>query len=415
MDLSCRPEKRTYAHADALKTALRMRISNLLSMKESPRLTIHTIPAVSEEASGPSSSVVRLCESLIAEGENVTLAALDWAPMTSPPPFLRRFPVGLGPRRLARSPAMYQWLRKTASKAGEVRLFHSHGLWEMPTVYPGWVARRYGIPLFVSPRGTLSDWAMESGSPMKRLFFPLVQRPALAATACFHATAKHEYEDIRRVGFKQPVAIIPNAIDIPKCEPRQASEFRTLLFLGRIHPVKGLDLLLPAWAAVQDRFPEWRLKVVGPDDSGYLPRMRQLAAKLKLERIEFAGALFGEAKWHAYRDADLFVLPTRSENFGMSIAEALAAGTPAIVSRGAPWHNLETHRAGWWIDTSVDALVACLEDALGCPRHQLEEMGQQGRAWMDTEFSRQRVGKQMAQTYHWVAEGGATPEWVRLD
>lgn len=377
---------------------------------------IHVVPAISEEASGPSYSVVRLCESLIAQGQEVTLAALAWATMPSQPPFLKTFPLGWGLRRLGRSPAMHQWLAAQA-KSRSVDLIHNHSLWMMPNVYPGQVARR-SIPLVVSPRGTLSEWAMQSGSAVKKVFWPLLQRPALAATTCFHATAESEYEDIRRMGFRQPVAIIPNGIDIPDLPPKAEKDHRTLLFLGRIHPVKGLDILLPAWRAVQDRFPEWRLRIVGPDKRGYLSQMQQLASELRLERIEFSGALLGAQKWQAYRDADIFALPTYSENFGMAVAEALASGTPAIVSKGAPWSGLNSRQAGWWIDIGIDPLVACLEQALVQSSNALTAMGLHGRDWMEAEYSWAHVGHQMVETYRWLLEGqglNTRPDWVLLD
>lgn len=373
---------------------------------------IHVVPAITNEASGPSYSVVRLSESLIAQGQDVRLAALNWAPMPSPPQFLKAFPLGLGPRRLGRSPEMRRWLSENAASRS-VDLIHNHSLWMMPNVYPGQVAARYGIPLMVSPRGTLSEWAMQSGSSIKRVFWPLMQRPALRSTTCFHATAGSEYEDIRRMGFRQPVAIIPNGIDIPNIPPKIPSSSRTLLFLGRVHEKKGLDMLLPAWQAVQGHFPEWRLRIVGPDNSGHLTKMQRLASELKLQRIEFAGPLYGDAKWRAYGEADLFVLPTYSENFGISVTEALAAGTPAIVTKGAPWCGLEKQGAGWWIDIGVDSLVACLEDGLSRSSGDLAEIGQRGRGWMAAEYSWPYIAQQMAETYHWILNGGTTPACVR--
>lgn len=371
----------------------------------------HIVPAVANEATGPSYSVVRLCESSIAEGLNVTLATLDWAPMSSPPHFLKTFPLGLGPRRLGRSPQMLRWLSEQADSQS-VDMIHNHSLWMMPNVYPGQVARRHNSPLVVSPRGTLSEWAMRNGSPVKRIFWPMVQRPALEAATCFHATAQSEYDDIRRMGFRQPIAIVPNGIDIPQYVPKKDGNVRTLLFLGRVHPKKGLDLLLPAWQAVQDRFPDWNLQIVGPDNGGYLARMQQLAAELRLARIRFTGPLYGPKKWQAYGEADLFVLPTYSENFGLSVGEALAAGTPAIVTRGAPWEGLEKHAAGWWIDIGIESLAACMEDALSRPPDSLAEMGLRGREWMESEFSWKHVGRQIADTYRWILDGGSRPEWV---
>lgn len=163
------------------------------------------------------------------------------------------------------------------------------------------------------------------------------------------------------------------------------------------------------------RFPDWELRIVGPDNGGYLAEMQALAARLRLERVMFAGTLYGEEKLRAYREASLFVLPTHSENFGMTVAEALAAGTPAIVTKGAPWGGLEQQGAGWWIDIGVDPLVACLEDALSRSPQSLAEMGQNGRGWMEAEFSWAQVGQRMAETYRWILNGGNKPEWVVRD
>ncbi len=375
---------------------------------------IHVVSSISEEAAGPSYSVVRLCESLIEQGNDVALGVLDWTPMDSPPLFAKVFRMGLGPRRLGCSPSMRRWL-EDSTRSRLVEVIHNHGLWMMPNVYTGLVAKKTGVPLVVSPRGALSAWAFRHGSIVKRPFWPLIQKPALAATACFHATAETEYEDIRRMGFHQPVAIIPNGIDMPAQTYGGKGSPRTLLFLGRVHPSKGLDILLPAWKMVQERFAGWRLVIAGPDNGGYLEKMQALAAQLQLKRIQFVGALKGKDKWQAYQAADIFVLPSYSENFGMTVAEALASGVPAIVSKGAPWRELASRNAGWWIDIGSDALVNCLNEALGQRPETLAEMGQCGRAWMQSEFSWRRVGMMMSQTYQWIVKGGTTPPWVRSD
>jgi glycosyltransferase involved in cell wall biosynthesis len=372
---------------------------------------IHTLPSVSEEASGPSYSVIRLCEALIGWGEELTLAALRMAEIPSPPPFLKLFPLGLGPSKLGPSPAMSRWLDHMAA-SGEVSLFHNHSLWMMPNVYPGRVAAKRNVPLVTSPRGTLSAWAMSSGSPVKRIFWPLVQRPSLQATTCFHATSEPELADIRRIGFRQPVALIPNGVHLPSVQKPASRDGRTLLFLGRVHPIKGLDALLPAWRAVQERFPDWRLRIVGPGDPAYVRSIQRLAATLGAERVEFAGPLRGDAKWRAYAEADLYVLPSYSENFGMTVAEALASAKPAIVTRGAPWPGLPREGAGWWIENGVDSLVGALGQAMGTPPGQLETMGNLGRSWMEREFAWPEIGRKMAGTYRWILEGGEKPAWV---
>lgn len=383
------------------------------------------VPSISEEASGPSYSVPRLCESLIERGEHVTLAALAWSSKDRSLPYLKTFPMSpLWPHRLGASRAMHRWLDAIAT-AEKPTILHNHGMWQLNSLYPAWAARRaHGSCKFVaSTRGALSDWAMHQGSSTKRLFWPLLQRRALRDAACLHATAVAEYMDIRRMGFRQPVAIIPNGMDVqaPKLGDAERMNGRTLLFLGRIHPVKGLDMLLPAWARVQPRFPGWRLVIAGDDkgyctSSGYLGEMRQLANNVGAEHITFAGQITGQGKWEAYRGAELFVLPSRSENFGVAVAEALATGTPAIVTRGAPWRGLETHHAGWWVDATIDAIAAALADAMSRPREDLAAMGERGREWVRAEFGWDEIARKMAMTYRWLfGELTDRPDWIRLD
>jgi glycosyltransferase involved in cell wall biosynthesis len=365
---------------------------------------IHVVPAVSEEASGPSYSVPRLCESLIAAGADVQLAALEWGSTRVPLPYLKTFPSGPGPRRLGVSPKMRRWLNDQAA-SGRMEIMHSHSLWMMPNVYPGQACRQEGrCRLVVSPRGTLSSWALGQNALQKRIFWRWIQEPALRVASCFHATAETECEDLRRLGFTQPVCMLPNGIDLPPLIRGTHDGRRQLLFLGRIHPQKGVEVLLRAWQVVAGRFPEWELRIAGPEQRGYLARMQALAAQLRLERIEFSGPAYGEAKLRAYRQASLFVLATYSESFGVTVAEALAAGTPAIVTQGAPWAGLVEQGAGWWIEMGLDPLVACLE----------QEMGRAGHAWMQRDFSWQRIGAQFLATYGWLLHGGDPPPCVRL-
>lgn len=379
-----------------------------------PVRAIHVVPNIVEEANGHSYSVVRLCQALVDVGETVRLGVLDLGSLASNRPFVQTFPLGIGPRRLGCSPKMRRWL-SAAAASGQVDIFHNHSLWMMPNVYPGWATRGTKCHLVVSPRGTLSKWALGVSANVKRMFWPLVQRPSLRSATCFHATSEGEFTDIRRAGFDQPVCIIPNGIDVPELEKPAFDGRRRLVFLGRIHPIKGVDLLLRAWSVVAPRFPDWDLLVAGPDNRGYLPRMKALADKLRLQRVAFSGALYGEQKLHAYRAADLFVLPSHSENFGMTVVEALAAGTPAIVTHGAPWQGLQDHDAGWWIEIGIDPLIACLDDALSRPREELIAHGIKGREWMLREFSWERIGAMMDQTYRWLLGGGEVAPWIRLD
>ena len=137
-----------------------------------------------------------------------------------------------------------------------------------------------------------------------------------------------------------------------------------------------------------------------------------MADALKLDRASFLGPVFGQRKWEAYQRADLFVLPTRSENFGVAVAESLACGTPAIATKGSPWEGLISNQCGWWIDHGPEPLAACLREAMLLPQEDLQSMGANGRRWMQSDFSWETVGQQMRATYDWLLGGGAPPSWV---
>lgn len=422
---------------------------------------VHVTPSVARESSGPTYTVVRLCESMIAAGANAELATPDVDPNRPPPAFLRQFPPGRGPRLLGSSPALRRWLHARTRPgagpgSGPAPILHAHGLWRMSVVYPAWAALRNGATLIVSPRGSLSPWAMRRHSAPKLLFWAALQRPALKRAACFHATSEQEVEDVRRLGFRQPVALLPNGIDLPALDgapgdgaprsrdgapnppdwpskspdrapesrdgaPKSRGEARTLLFLARLDPVKGVDALIDAWRLVQDRFPAWRLIVAGDDiddrgSSGYAEVVRRRAADRGLERVRFTGELRSDAKWEAYRDADLYVLPSHSESFGVTVAEALAARTPVIATRATPWRTLAAKGAGWCIETGPESLAETLCHALARDPAELHEMGQRGRRWMAADYAWPEIGRRMVATCEWLR--GIRPEkpdWVHTD
>ena len=375
---------------------------------------IHVVPAISQEADGITHVVRNLCESLIASKIDVRLATLDWSPMSVYPNYLTRFPLGFGPRKLGNSPQMRRWLQAEV-KSDAANIIHNHGMWMMPNVYAGNVCLNSSCRLMFSPHGSMSSWAFSINPIMKYVFWRIFQQPAARAAACFHATSESEFADIRRLGFKQPVCIIPCGVNMLPFQQGQVSERRQLLYLARIHPIKGVGNLLHAWQKVEHKFPDWDVVIAGPDIGGYLGEMQALSDKLQLKRIVFRGSLFGDDKLKAYRDASLYVLPSHSENFGLTVAEALAAGTPAIVTHGAPWAGLPEHGAGWWVEVGVEPLVRCFEQALSTSPERLGEMGKAGYEWMERDFSWERISSQFTVTYRWLIEGGEPPLWVRLD
>jgi glycosyltransferase involved in cell wall biosynthesis len=373
---------------------------------------IHVVPGLVTESSGPTHSVTQLAASLRALGCQADVAALRLGGSIADSHRVRQFPVSFGMRKLGVSRQMRSWLDAEAT-SGTVDLLHSHGLWMMPNVYPGWTSRRHGIPLLVSPRGTLSEWAFQSGSVAKPAFWRFLQRAVIEQAAVVHVTSQAEFEDVRRRGFTPPIALIPNGVGIPDDGRIHADARRpTIGYLGRLHPTKRLEMLFEAWLRIERRYPEWSVEIAGPHQHPYATQLQRLALSMGLERVRFRGELVGEAKLAFLRTVSITVLPTHSENFGMSVAESLACGTPAIVTRGAPWGGLDTEHAGWWIEGSTDALEHALVRAMETPPQTLSEMGSAGRCWMERDFSWRRIGEMMHATYGWITGNSTRPSWV---
>jgi glycosyltransferase involved in cell wall biosynthesis len=238
----------------------------------------------------------------------------------------------------------------------------------------------------------------------------------LIGASLIHATEAAECDDVAALGIRRPVATIPLGIDIPRQHNGfHAPSRRRLLFLGRIHEKKGLDILLRTWRRLESVFPDWELAIVGPGEDSYYSSMRQLAEGLQLRRASFLGPRYRGDKSRCYWESDLFVLPTHSENFGLAVAEALAHGLPAVVTHGAPWADLETFECGWWIQLGEESLFDTLRSAMSMSTENLKSMGSRGRDWMRREFSWEQVGLRLARTYEWLLCGGEPPPWIKLE
>jgi glycosyltransferase involved in cell wall biosynthesis len=387
-----------------------------------PVRVVHVVAGIGRSDGGPAYSVPRLCSALAEAGVRPRL--LSVAPAAGEREICNRdneqrsfawdyatIPVL---RELRASSALSSELAREALRSDVI---HNHGLWLMPNVYAGWAASRARTPLMVAPRGMLGAAALRFSRMKKTLFWQVLQGPAVRRAACFHATSRQEYEDIRAYNLTQPVAIIPNGIDLPELDTkvtRTDATDRVVLSLGRIHPKKGLDRLVRAWAKVEAAYPGWRLRIVGPPELEHDAQLRALAAVLKLSRVSIEPAIYGEEKNAAFQEADFFVLPTLNENFAMTVAESLAAGTPVISTKGAPWVGLETERCGWWIDHGIETLAAALSGAMALPREELCAMGGRGRAWVARDFGWDAIAGKMAAVYRWLSGKIDRPEWVSV-
>jgi glycosyltransferase involved in cell wall biosynthesis len=375
---------------------------------------ILSVADLSPSSGGPSRSVPGLARALAQAGakvEIVTLAPTDGdVPSTGVPTVF--VPADKSRFRDLRAVAPWREQLQKRCAEGTVDIIHDAGLWLPVNHCTATVAKQFRLPRVVSPRGMLEAWAREHRSTRKAFAWRLYQRRDLGRAALLHATSPEEAAGLRAAGLKNPIGVVPNGVDIPQLtKPRPILSPRRALFLSRLHPKKGLLDLVQAWAAVRPA--DWSVIVAGPDEGGHLADVRKAVSTAGLEKVfDFVGAVDDSAKWALFRDAELFVLPTHSENFGLAIAEALASGLPVITTHGTPWREIATERLGWWIPTGAEALAGALREALALAPDVLVEMGARGRRIMKERYSWSSAAERLTGAYRWLLGGEDRPSYI---
>jgi glycosyltransferase involved in cell wall biosynthesis len=298
-----------------------------------------------------------------------------------------------------------------------------NGITTFPMTVAGLLCRRMGKPYVVSLRGGLLPRAAAVRAWRKRAFFQTFTRRILASAAAVHTTSTAEFECASNLGLSIPIFIVPNGANMPPRNSSSGADLpepirgqvegqRLVLYLGRIDPIKGLAMLLDAWADVlrTKNFQNVILAIAGPDERGYASRLKAAAQQHGIQdRVLFPGLIEGPVKWALYRRADLFVLPSFSENFGLVVTEALACGTPVVTTTGTPWEDLAQADAGRWVPPTRSAFAAAVSDLLALPREELQAMGVRGRQLMEADYAWDVVARKMITVYERVLDHGEVP------
>jgi glycosyltransferase involved in cell wall biosynthesis len=321
----------------------------------------HVVPSIHDEASGPSVSVRRLAEEQSKLGHKVSLHVLDYGPIPKVEGVtVHRSPILWENSAFGRTVGIsLPFLDELRSAAANVDVIHNHSLWMFPNIVAPMVAREAGCLSVLSPRGTLHPWALQRRAWTKKLLWALVQGRAVEGADLVHATSEVEAAHVHSFRVNAKTCVLPNGVDVPPCatiEPK--GDF--VLYLGRIHPVKGLEALLEAWSLVERSNCHTELRIVGKGDSHYVEGLKTLAKTMGLVRVRWLGPQYGAEKWRTLRAARVFALTSHSENFAMSVAEALACGTPAVVTHGAPWQLLDGEKLGAWVPQDASAIADAL-------------------------------------------------------
>lgn len=389
---------------------------------------LHIISSVSRDSGGPARSSQGLVAALCEAGVDAWIWSFDGSELWVPG--ARRAKIGE---------------EKMSEIFKRFDLVHIHGLWDLRLHKVEMLCCGTGVPYVIAPRGMLEPWSLKQKWLKKRIARFLYQDKDLKCAAALHATAESEAAQFRKLGFKNPIIISPNGVNVPdkplgtKHQALGTDEKRRALFVSRMHPKKGVLELVESWARVKPG--GWLCELVytlnGDEERVYEQRVKDRILALGMSYQDkdgtvhsmtatsdydfiFTGPLDDDAKWGAYARADLFVLPTYSENFGIVVAEALWAGVPVITTKGTPWSELEnstdsntqtptnsnTSRCGWWIDLPPkESLDDALASATKLPRNVLEEMGHRGHELVERKYTWKAVCDKMIAGYEEVLNG----------
>lgn len=321
-----------------------------------------------------------------------------------------------------------QWLRDKSLRnqfhnlVKSVDGVHIHGLWEQSTAIAAPAARAFQKPYILSAHGMLERWALANKRWKKQMYAALFERANVQGAACLHALTHAEAEDYRRFGATCPVAVIPNGVTIPLAlDPAPFLEMfpslygkRILLFLGRIHFKKGLDLLVQAWSEVASIYPEAHLVLAGPDFEGTRVTLEKLVQEKGLtQSILFTGMLRNELKWSALAAAEGFVLPSYSEGLSVSVLEAMGTGLPVIITEQCNLPEVKKLGTGWEIQSKSGPLASAIRELLSNSPDGNAAIGSRGRHLVLHQYNWSAVSDRMAEIYRWV-QGGPYPHTVEI-
>lgn len=375
---------------------------------------LHVIADVHKGGGGTSEVVPRLARALHALGHEVAVAAVKSEISDE-----MQIAIDAGvryegsaeisgpfPRALGYAPDFAHRITPLVKAADVV---HLHGLWMYPTWAAAWLARKYRKPYVMMPHGFLEPERLKISKWKKKLVGLLVERRNLNRSSGLVATAASEAEGFRAYGLDRPTHVMPIGLDFDSIDSAQRNEEllqrigcdsgkKRVLYFSRITPIKGLDLLCEAWDKVKRA--DWQLVIVGPDDRGYTDEMKALyASHIADGSVVFHGPIYGRDKFDLLKSVDAFVLPTRSENWSIAVAEAMAAGLPVVCTKGAPWRCISEVGAGAWVDVSVEGIAGGLSEVMNASDDVRIAMGRRGRAWVEDNLQWSKIAREMIEFY----------------
>jgi len=374
-------------------------------------------------SSGPTFAVLNLSRQLVERGADVTVFHLSGLGLDTVDPADERirvegFPVTCE-ARWGYSRRLRQALR---DRMPSFDIVHIHSLWMHLGFAAARIASRHGVPYIAAPHGSLDAWCLRQGRLHKSLYGALVERSLLNGATCIHALTANEIRDVRAFGVSAPCVIVPNGIEADACagEGSKTEHRRALgladtdlvvLSMSRLHPKKGIDVLLRAAGALAPRWPALRLIVAGSDrGSGYAATLERLTGELGIrETVTFTGEVRGETKQAVLAAADVFALPSHSEGLPVAVLEAMACGLPAVISKPCNLPEVDEAEAGHIVEPEAQAVQAALEELARAPDRR-RMLGENARRLVAQSFTWERIGGRLHRLYGDILAGKLTPD-----
>jgi poly(glycerol-phosphate) alpha-glucosyltransferase len=331
-------------------------------------------------------------------------------------PNWRKMPVQL----FTSKPFCYSRQARNAILQSEADILHVHGVWRYPHAFMATWKRHTGLPVIVTLHGMLDPYIIEQQGKIKQYFGKLLFADrGFYAVTCFHALSMKEMEDIRAYGLKQPVAIIPNCINLPDESNVyiKPDAKKHLLYLGRLHQKKGVDLLLEAIASVKNEYPEllkdWIIDIVGWDHEGFLKILQKIVFKYQLEQlVTFHGGLFGDDKQRMYANANGYILPSHSEGMPMTVLEAWSHRLPVLMTSYCNLPEGFEQQAAIKIENTIQSVKKGLLHLFSMTDKERFQMGINGRQLVEKQFVWNVSAEKMKRLYEWVLYKKEKPEFL---
>lgn len=357
---------------------------------------LHIVPSIVERSDGVAYFVRELAKNQALNNNKVTILTTESDSLVDYEFEVLVFKSNRFFESVRFSLRFFLWLRSNILKFD---IIHNHGMWMAPNI--SFMFFKSPRTVF-SPHGTMSKEALKRSKFKKLIFWELFQKKAVLKSTLIHVTSIKERKEVqyklknRFTPTVIPIGINLNSININKRIQKENS----IVFIGRIHPVKQIKELIEAWSFIEPRYNSWELKIIGPTNNQYARECFKKVDAKNLKRIHFLGELIGEEKYKEIQKSRVSILPSLTENFGVSALESLALGVPVIASENTPWVSLEKENCGWIISPTIDGIYLGICKAISDIENGLDDYSINTKKLVHNSFGWEKIQDEMQKFYN---------------